>query len=146
MISKTVIPLLLLALVGCAPTVKMINGGQVNPSVTNCNPTIYDTLRQAEKKGQIEELCVIKDDSGMSLSISGIKESSKKFICQCGATDAYIQSSSGDGILTSATATIIGFKYLATPTAASGTAIDRSKQCQSKGGLLVNGICQIPLE
>ena len=148
LIKNTITLVLLAAIAGCAPTMSRIAGSPIVPAVKNCNPTIFETIRQAEKKGPIEELCVVKDDSGFSVSIDGIKEASKEYICQCGATDAYIQSSSGDGFWVAATATVVGFRYVteSIPSTVSAASGDLYAKCKAKGGSLISGVCQISLD
>lgn len=140
--------LILIVIGGCASTVDMINGSKVNLSASDCVVTIHQTQRQAEKKGPIEELCMVKESSGVFFSIASAIEENKKLICQCGATEAYVQSSSGDGFWTPVTVTLVGFKYFNLKNSGmnNNDTSDRSRRCHAKGGSLINDVCRISLE
>ena len=79
-----------------------------------CTVTVYQTKANAEKGGEIVELCVVKGTSAPSFNHkveNAIRKHAKK-ACKCGADKVYVQSSKpwkyfGDA----ATATMVAFKY-----------------------------------
>lgn len=65
------------------------------PPVTprECNVRIFTSQEDAEKEGVIEELCTINETTSGSLSSAIITmiEKNKHRVCDCGATNVYIE-------------------------------------------------------
>jgi len=148
MIRKTVMASLLLALTGCS-TVEMLDSSPVKTAANDCNVIVYQTLKQAEKNGQIEELCIVTGTSSGSFShtVATAVEKHKSKACQCGATNVYIQSRT-DGDLGLANVTMVAFRYAGKKTepGIGSETLKRARLCQTKGGVWVNDVCQIPLD
>lgn len=111
-INKIVIAALLLALGACS-TVEMLDGSTANSAANSCEVTVYQTLKQAEKNGQIEELCIITGTSSGSFShtVATAVAKHKSKACQCGASNVYIQSRA-DGDVGIANVTMVAFRYI----------------------------------
>ncbi|MDZ7596295.1 MAG: hypothetical protein U0932_16770 [Thiobacillus sp.] len=111
--------------------------------------TVYQTMNQALKKGQIEELCVISGTSSGSFShtVSTAIGKHKSKACQCGASNVYIQSQR-NGTMDVASVTMVAFRFSGKKSEPENSSeiFKRAKLCQAKGGVWVNDICQIPLD
>lgn len=106
-------PLCLLALgaiAGCSSSVAVLIPAP--PVAGVCEVAIFQTRAQAVERGAIEELCIVSGSSSGSFrhNIATAIEKQKDEICQCGATNAYVESRSDSG-LSVATATLVGFRY-----------------------------------
>jgi len=103
---------LLLTLGGCS-SVEMIDGAGVGPVSGACNVRVYQTRRQAEKLGEIEELCIINGTSSMSFvhSVSVAVAKHKDKACACGASNVYIESRHETG-WDLATVTMVAFRVV----------------------------------
>lgn len=101
-----------LLLLSACSSVTMLDAGAVKPVAGTCNVTVYQTIKQAEKNGAIEELCIVTGTSSGSFdhSVATAIGKHKDKVCQCGATNAYIQSRS-EGGMDLATVTLVGFRY-----------------------------------
>lgn len=109
---KTRIALFITAFLATAcSSVEMIDGAATAPLADTCNVSIYQTRRQAEKLGQIEEVCIVNGTSSGSFShtVQTAIAKHKSKICQCGTNKAYIESRRESG-LEVATVTLIGFR------------------------------------
>lgn len=91
----------------------MLDNRPANIAGTDCHVTVYQTVKQAEKNGQIEEICIITGTSAGSFShsVETAIDKNKEKACQCGATNVYVQSrSEGDWGL--ANVTMVAFRYV----------------------------------
>lgn len=147
MVNRAFIWAVIFAISGCS-SVKILNGSQVADG-NYCNVTVYLTLKEAEKNGEVEELRIVTGTSSGSFShtVASAVEKHKSKVCQCGASNAYIQSRA-EGDLGIANVTMIGFRYGSNAKASTITSevLRRAELCQSKGGVYVNDGCQIPLD
>jgi uncharacterized protein YceK len=102
----------LLILSGCS-NVEMLEDSTSNIADKDCNVTVYQTLNQAEKHGQIEEMCIITGTSSGSFShtVATAVAKHKNKACQCGATNVYIQSRA-EGDLGLANVTMVAFRFV----------------------------------
>ncbi len=100
----------ILSISGCASVTTL--GSVKYPEVKNCTVSVYSSKKSAEEKGEIEEVCVITGTSSMSFShtVSSAIEKNKSKVCECGATNVYIQDQDA-GTLGTASVTLIGFKF-----------------------------------
>ena len=101
-----------LGIAGCT-TVEMIDGSGATPLSSNCNVRVYQTRRQAEKLGELEELCIINGTSSMSFvhSVAVAVEKHKDKACACGATNVFIESRHQTGF-DLATVTMVAFRVV----------------------------------
>jgi hypothetical protein len=101
-----------LGMSGCT-TVEVIDGSAVAPLSGACNVRVYQTRRQAEKLGEIEERCIINGTSSMSFvhTVAVAVEKHKDKACACGATNIYIESRHQTGF-DLATVTMIAFRVV----------------------------------
>lgn len=101
------------AVLGGCSSVEMIDGSSATSSNESCNVTVYQTRRQAEKLGEIEELCIINGTSSGSFShtIATAINKHKSKACSCGANKVFIESRRESG-LELATVTLIAFKVI----------------------------------
>lgn len=115
---------LVLGIAGCT-TVEMIDGSGATPLSANCNVRVYQTRRQAEKLGELEELCIINGTSSMSFvhSVAVAVDKHKDKACACGATNVFIESRHQTGF-DLATVTMVAFRVVnAAPTKSTAPAI-----------------------
>lgn len=147
-IRQFLILVVLAVLVGCS-SVESLDGSPLMASADNCSVTVYATLKQAELNGPIEELCVVTGTSSGSFShtVATAVEKHKDKACQCGATNAYIQSRA-EGDLGIANVTMVGFRYIDKKPSpvVTGETLERAGICQSKGGVWVNDSCYISVD
>lgn len=83
---KTRIALFITAFLATAcSSIEMIDGAATAPLADTCNVSIYQTRRQAEKLGQIEEVCIVIGTSSGSFShtVQTAIAKHKSKICQC---------------------------------------------------------------
>ena len=102
----------LLAVAGCSSVTPIPNNEWVMDYGKGCVVTIYQTEAEAEKGGEIIELCTIDGTSSGSFKHSpetAIRKHAKK-ACQCEANKVYVQSRARAdwGV---AKASMIAFKY-----------------------------------
>ena len=140
--------------IGCA-SVSTLKSAEPIPA-GNCSVTVYSSLESAKTKGPIEELCLITGTSSGSFShtVATAIEKHKDKACACGAKDVYVQAQDA-GTLGTASVTLVGFRYLEKSPSASPQKvqssdrkiqIERAKKCQAKGGIWLDGKCEIDLE
>ena len=103
-----------LALAGCS-SVQMID----TPAATSgasCNVRVFQTRKQAEKLGEIEEICIINGTSAFSFAhtVSTAIEKHKDKACQCGANMVFVESRRESG-LDVASVTMIAFRVIRHP-------------------------------
>lgn len=102
----------LLLLTACT-TITSMDGREItNATPSNCEVTVYQTYQSAISRGQIEELCVVRGTSSFRLphTVAVAIEKHKPDVCSCGASYAYIQTSSATG-WDLATVTLVAFRY-----------------------------------
>jgi hypothetical protein len=101
-----------LSVAGCS-SVEMIDGTSALSFSETCNVQIYQTRKQAEKLGEIEELCIISGTSSGSFvhSIAVAINKHKGKACRCGATKAYVESRQESG-WNLATVTLVAFRVV----------------------------------
>ncbi|MDD5389957.1 MAG: hypothetical protein PHD37_11455 [Gallionellaceae bacterium] len=102
---------------GCAETVVRSAGEFGTYSSGECNLRVYQTKSQAMEYGNIKELCVVTGSSAFSFdhSIEGAIRKNAKSVCECGATNAYVESrlrESEMGIKGVSYVTLVGFRYI----------------------------------
>lgn len=92
-------------------SVEMIDGVASLPLSESCNVRIFQTRSQAEKIGDIEEVCIVNGTSSGSFShtVQTAISKHKSKVCRCGTDMAYIESRRESG-LDVATVTLIGFR------------------------------------
>lgn len=103
-----------LCLTGCS-SVQMIDGSAAGSvSADQCQVTIYATYEQAIRQGPIDELCVVNGTSSGSFrhTVQTAISKHQAKVCECGATNAYIQSQTQSG-LDVATVTLVAFRFRA---------------------------------
>ena len=91
----------------------MINKPYVLEYKKGCTVTVYQTEDQAEKEGDLEEICIIDGTSSMSFSHTpetAIKKHAKK-ACDCGVDKVYVASRSKMGVGV-ATVSMVGFEWV----------------------------------
>ena len=136
-------------LVGCSSTQKLSGSAAPIPS-KECNVTVYATQQEAEKKGAIEEACVISGTSSMSFmhTVETAIKKHKGKACKCGADNVYIQSQR-PMTFDVATVTMVAFRYVSDDEKIKSVDEDtkqKARKCQEKGGLWLNDVCQIEME
>jgi PBP1b-binding outer membrane lipoprotein LpoB len=101
-----------LFLTGCSSFVEVDQMSNVYTASKGCKVKIYQTEKQAEKEGVINELCVVSGTSSGSFShtVDTAIEKRVNDICRCGANKAYIQSRSVGGWGT-ARVTLVAFEF-----------------------------------
>lgn len=110
--GKTLVALAaVLLLSGCSSVTIIEPSAKISDD--KCHVKVYQTIRQAEKYGEIEELCVITGTSSGSFShtVATAISKHKDKACACGATDVYIQSRNETG-WDIAQVTMIAFRYI----------------------------------
>lgn len=119
----------------------------------SCQVTVHSSLEEAKARGAIEELCIITGTSSGSFShtVATAIEKHKDKACGCGARDVYIQAQA-PADMTVASVTLVAFRYVG-PESAKPAAkgdhkqeIERAKKCQAKGGVYLDGKCEIQLD
>lgn len=101
---------------GCSTaTVRMVDDiGHY--SVGTCKVNVYQTKTKALEAGEITEVCIVSGTSAFSWdhSIEGAIRKNIEKICECGVTNAYIESrhtQSEMGIKGVSHVTLVGFRY-----------------------------------
>jgi hypothetical protein len=96
---------------GCS-SVEVIEPGGERMS-DSCGVQVFQTRRQAEKLGEIEELCIIQGTSAFSFShtVATAIDKHKHKACSCGASRVFIESRRESG-LEVATVTMIAFRVV----------------------------------
>lgn len=81
-------------------------------SPDQCHVEVFQTRGQAERGGEIEELCIINGTSSGSFShtVATAIEKHKQKACACGAQKAYVESRR-ESTLDLATVTLVAFRY-----------------------------------
>ncbi len=150
MILRMLIIAVSILVLSCA-SVQRVNDAQPIQQ-SDCNVKVYSSLNAAESNGVLEELCIISGTSSGSFShtVATAINKHKDKACECGADNVYIQTQDA-GTLGTASVTMVGFSYKKQQKESdhplSNTEVfNRAKKCQEKGGVWVNGICQINLE
>jgi hypothetical protein len=138
----------------CASVSTLKAADPISPG--DCSVTVHSSLDAAKSKGEIEELCIVSGTSSGSFShtVATAIEKHKNKACGCGAKDVYIQAQDA-GTLGTASVTLVGFRYTgasAKQRAAQPQQVDKSEQikkakkCQEKGGVWLDGKCEIDIE
>lgn len=106
--------LLVCAALSACSSVERIEGAAATPLSDNCNVRVFQTLAQAQKGGEIAELCIINGTSSGSFShtIRTAIDKHKSKACACGADKVYVESRTQSG-LDVATVTMVAFRYVA---------------------------------
>lgn len=139
---------------GCASVSTLKSADPISPN--KCRVTVHSSLDAAKSKGDIEELCIISGTSSGSFShtVATAIEKHKDRACGCGGTEVYIQAQDA-GTLGTASVTLVAFKYTGSSTKVSSPAsepVDKKKQmesakkCQVKGGVWLDGKCEIEID
>lgn len=108
---RRVIVLLACLLSGCSSVMHLKTATPIPKN--QCEVQVYLTKAQAEKRGEIEELCVIDGSTSGSFnhtSANAIQKHKSK-ACECGATKVYVRSTEPMG-LGPAKVSMVGFRYL----------------------------------
>ncbi len=143
-----------IAIMGCTASVS-----QINPSEpiarSECHVTLHSSLEAAKSKGDIEELCVITGTSSGSFShtVATAIEKHKDQACDCGGKDVYIQAQDA-GTLGTASVTLVAFRYTGKKSSVESGPVtvdkkalkEKAKKCQAKGGVLLDGKCEIDID
>lgn len=104
--------LLICCLIGCSSVTPIPQNEWVEDYGNGCVVSIFQTANDAEKNGDITELCVIEGTSSGSFKHTpetAIRKHAKK-ACGCGANKVYVQSRARAdwGV---AKASMVAFKY-----------------------------------
>ena len=151
---KTPIALGLLFVSGCA-SVSTLKSAEPIPA-NKCQVTVHSSLESAKSKGAIEELCLITGTSSGSFShtVSTAIEKHKDRACSCGGKDVYIQAQDA-GTLGTASVTLVAFRFVGSsdpagvsqpPVSDRKTLLEKAKKCQAKGGVWLDGKCEIQVD
>lgn len=108
----------------------MINKPYVLDYKKGCTVTVYQTVDQAEKEGDIEEVCIIDGTSSMSFNHTpetAVKKHANK-ACDCGVDKVYVASRSKMGVGV-ATVSMVGFEWVTQ--AKSQPSVERATQSRS---------------
>ena len=99
-----------IALSGCSASVSVLQFA--DPISGSCSVQVYTSVDRAEKKGAIEELCIISGTSSGSFrhTVGTAIEKHKHRACECGANKVYIQAQDA-GTLGTASVTLVAFRY-----------------------------------
>ena len=114
-IKSVSLPLIIILLSGCATgSVRMI-GEVATYKSGSCEVKVYQTKSKALESGMKKEVCVVEGSSTFSFdhSIEGAVKNNINKICQCGVTNAYIESAhteSNMGIKGVSYVNLVGFK------------------------------------
>lgn len=147
--NKLVLFLLMVSMCfGCASMQRISHAPPIPPG--ECNVRVYSSLAAAEKEGEIEELCIISGTSSGSFShtVATAINKHKDKACKCGANNVYLQAQDA-GTLGTASVTLIGFRFVSRSKKeklSEKELFDLAKKCQEKGGVWLDGKCQIPLD
>ncbi len=136
-------------IVGCASTSILKSASPIPREM--CNVSVFTSKDSARSKGDFEELCIVSGTSSGSFShtVGTAIEKHKDKVCNCGATNAYIQAQDA-GTLGTASVTLVGFRF--TSNSQISQPVDTqeqfklAKKCHSKGGVWLNNRCEIELE
>ncbi len=149
-----VLSYVILVATSCASVSTLKSADPIPPS--QCRVTVHSSLDAAKSKGEIEELCIVSGTSSGSFShtVATAIEKHKDKACGCGAKDVYIQAQDA-GTLGTASVTLVGFRYTGVSVkqgAAQAPQVDKAEQmkkakkCQEKGGVWLDGKCEIGIE
>lgn len=100
---------------GCATgSVRMIGHASTYKN-GNCEIMVYQTKTQAIESGMTKEICIVEGSSAFSFdhSTEGAIKNNINKICQCGVTNAYIESTHTEsqmGIKGISYVNMVGFK------------------------------------
>jgi hypothetical protein len=144
-----------LLLAGCPATVTQLKTAEPIGE-PECDVTLHSSEASAKAWGPIEELCVIDGTSSGSFThtIETAVNKHKHRACECGATDVYIQSYRSGRKLTTASVTMVGFRYTGKGAEAEHKTRDKDKkealrkarECQKEGGVWLDGKCETEIE
>ncbi|MBI1920303.1 MAG: hypothetical protein HYS23_04385 [Geobacter sp.] len=107
---------LVLSELGCSTAYVQMVDRVTHYSVGPCEVDVYQTKAKALEAGNITEMCIVSGSSAFSFdhSIEGAIKNNIKKVCDCGVTNAYIESrhtQSEMGIKGVSHVTLVGFRY-----------------------------------
>lgn len=109
---KLAITMLAIPIIASCASVEMIEDAPQAVSTGACQVRVFQTRAQAEKRGKIEELCIINGTSSGSFShtVATAIDKHKSKACGCGANNVYVESRTQSG-LDVATVTMVAFRF-----------------------------------
>lgn len=103
---------LISVMMGCAASSSTMNHTDPIPP-GDCKVKVYTSFQEAEKDGEIEELCTIDGMSSGNLSSAIVTtiEKNKHRACECGARNVYLQFQEA-GTSRKTSVNLVGFRFV----------------------------------